>query len=57
MIAKVDAGNYKTISEEISILIDYANLFDKHKIVSQMKVIVPEFKSMNSSFASLDHKN
>ena len=57
MIAKVDAGNYKTISEEISILIDYANLFDKHKIVSQMKVIVPEFKSMNSSFALLDHKN
>ncbi len=57
MIAKVDPGNYKTISEEISILIDYANLFDRHKIVSQMKVIVPEFKSMNSSFALLDHKN
>ncbi|MDC3388823.1 polysaccharide biosynthesis protein, partial [Flavobacteriaceae bacterium] len=57
MIAKLDAGNYKRISEEISVLIDYANLFDTHKIVSQMKVIVPEFKSMNSSFALLDHNN
>jgi FlaA1/EpsC-like NDP-sugar epimerase len=57
MIAKLDAGNYKRISEEISVLIDYANLFDTHKIVSQMKVIVPEFKSMNSSFSLLDHNN
>jgi FlaA1/EpsC-like NDP-sugar epimerase len=57
MIAKLDPGNYKRISEEISVLIDYANLFDTHKIVSQMKVIVPEFKSMNSSFSLLDHNN
>ncbi len=55
MIAKLDPGNYKRISEEISVLIDYAKLFDRHKIVSQMKVIVPEFKSMNSSYEVLDY--
>jgi FlaA1/EpsC-like NDP-sugar epimerase len=57
MIAKLDPGNYKRISEEISVLIDYAKLFDRHKIVSQMKVIVPEFKSMNSTYELLDIKN
>ena len=57
MIAKLDPGNYKRISEEISVLIDYAKLFDRHKIVSQMKVIVPEFKSMNSTYQVLDIKN
>ncbi|MFD0964594.1 polysaccharide biosynthesis protein [Pseudofulvibacter geojedonensis] len=56
MIAKVEAENYNRISEEISVLIDYAKLFDNHKIVSQMKVIVPEFKSMNSAFETLDIK-
>jgi FlaA1/EpsC-like NDP-sugar epimerase len=57
MIAKLDPGNYKRISEEISVLIDYAKLFDRNKIVSQMKVIVPEFKSMNSTYELLDIKN
>jgi len=54
MIAKIGPENFNRISEEISILIDYAELFDNHKIVSQMKVIVPEFKSKNSTFESLD---
>ncbi len=57
MIAKVDSGNYNRVSEEISVLIDYAKLFDTHKIVSQMKLIVPEFKSMNSSYEVLDSNN
>jgi FlaA1/EpsC-like NDP-sugar epimerase len=57
MIAKLDPGNYKRINEEISVLIDYAKLFDRNKIVSQMKVIVPEFKSMNSTYELLDIKN
>jgi FlaA1/EpsC-like NDP-sugar epimerase len=57
MIAKLDPGNYKRINEEISVLIDYAKLFDRNKIVRQMKVIVPEFKSMNSTYELLDIKN
>ena len=54
MIAKVAASDYNKLSEEISILIDYAKRYDKHKIVSQMKVIVPEFISMNSKYEKLD---
>jgi FlaA1/EpsC-like NDP-sugar epimerase len=56
MIAKVATSDYNKLSEEISILIDYAKRFDTHKIVSQMKVIVPEFKSMNSKYETLDIK-
>ncbi|NQY05464.1 MAG: polysaccharide biosynthesis protein, partial [Flavobacteriaceae bacterium] len=56
MIAKVEASQYNKLSEEISILIDYAKRYDTHKIVSQMKVIVPEFKSMNSKYEALDIK-
>ncbi len=54
MIAKVDSNDYNKLSEEVSILIDYAKEFNTQKIVSQMKVIVPEFKSMNSKFQVLD---
>ncbi len=54
MIAEVEQSDYHKLNEEISILIEYANQSNNHKIVSQMKVIVPEFKSMNSKFEALD---
>ena len=54
MIAQVKAEDYNKLSEEISILIDYANQYNSHKIVSQMKVIVPEYRSLNSQFEYLD---
>ena len=44
----------RKISDEISVLINYAENFDNHKLVSQMKIIVPEFKSLNSEYESLD---
>ena len=54
MIAQVEQYSFKELSEEVSILIDYAKQTDNHKIVSQMKVIVPEFKSLNSKYEALD---
>mgnify|MGYP000173915512 FL=1 len=54
MIAKVDSESYSVLTENITQLITYAKAFDSHKIVGQMKKIVPEFKSMNSTFETLD---
>ena len=54
MIAKVAIDNYKDLNENLVTLIDYAKEFDNHKLVSQMKKIVPEFISMNSTFEKLD---
>jgi len=54
MIAKVKTINYRDLNENLAILIDYAKEFNNDKLVSQMKKIVPEFKSMNSAFEKLD---
>jgi len=54
MIAKVAIANYKDLNENLAMLIDYAKEFNNDKLVSQMKKIVPEFKSMNSTFEKLD---
>ncbi len=54
MIAQVEQNDYNKLNEEISVLIDYANRTDNHKTVGQMKVIVPEFKSLNSKYEKLD---
>jgi len=54
MITKVNAEDYNKLSEEISILIDYAKQVNNHKMVTQMKVIVPEYRSLNSQYESLD---
>ena len=57
MIAKVAIANHQVLSSELEILIGFANEFDATKLVGQMKKIVPEFKSMNSKFESLDKNN
>ena len=54
MIAKVGVNKYNELNKDLIQLIDYAKEFDNHKLVSQMKKIVPEFKSMNSAFEKLD---
>jgi hypothetical protein len=35
-------------------LIQISNQFSNNEIVAKMKIIVPEFKSMNSDFECLD---
>lgn len=54
MIAKVQEYNFDDISVQIDELISYSQLCKNFLTVSQMKKIVPEFKSKNSQYERLD---
>ncbi len=54
MIAEEIQDEYETLHVEIDELIGISKFFDNDDIVAKMKKIVPEFKSMNSSFEILD---
>lgn len=54
MIAQEIQDEYHSVQAEIEDLIRIAYSFDKSAIVSKMKKIVPEFKSMNSAYEVLD---
>lgn len=54
MIAQEIQDEFETLHADINELIDTANHFKNEAIVSKMKKIVPEFKSMNSTFQTLD---
>ncbi|WP_264566703.1 polysaccharide biosynthesis protein [Flavobacterium sp. N3904] len=54
MIAEEIQEEFENLHTEINELIGIANFFDNDDIVAKMKVIVPEFKSMNSTFEVLD---
>ena len=54
MIAQEIQDEYLILHEDIEQLIKCATMFDSDMIVSKMKKIVPEFKSMNSQFEVLD---
>jgi len=56
MIAQEIQEEYQTLHTDIEELIGIANLFENDNIVAKMKKIVPEFKSMNSTFELLDLK-
>jgi FlaA1/EpsC-like NDP-sugar epimerase len=56
MIARGEMYNYEEIDSNICELIASAALFDKVEVVKRMKAIVPEYKSMNSSYEKLDKK-
>lgn len=55
MIAQELLEEYENLHADISELILTANSFANDAIVSKMKHIVPEFKSMNSAFEVLDN--
>jgi FlaA1/EpsC-like NDP-sugar epimerase len=55
MIEQVFEDGYESIHFEIDELIGMSRFFDNEDIVSKMKKIVPEFKSMNSHFEVLDN--
>ena len=57
MIALEVNDEVETLCSDIKDLINSANLYDNDDIVSKMKKIVPEFKSMNSTFEVLDKQN
>nr|WP_269686743.1 nucleoside-diphosphate sugar epimerase/dehydratase [Flavobacterium lacustre] len=54
MIAEEIQDEFETLHTDIDELIGIANFFDNDDIVSKMKKIVPEFKSMNSTYQTLD---
>lgn len=54
MIAKVQEYNFETVTNQIDDLIHYSFLCKNFLTVSQMKKIVPEFRSKNSQYERLD---
>ena len=54
MIAQEMEEEFEQLHQDIIELITGSDVFDNDTIVSRMKKIVPEFKSMNSTFAVLD---
>lgn len=56
MVALVRKYDLRKISKEISELIALAERIDTLHVVKKMKELVPEFKSMNSIYAQLDHE-
>lgn len=54
MIAEEILDEFNPLNFAITELIESANQFDNDRMVAQMKQIVPEFKSMNSTFELLD---
>lgn len=56
MIAEEEYDNYISLKSHISELIETAGNYNVDGVVSKMKVIVPEFISMNSDFELLDKK-
>jgi FlaA1/EpsC-like NDP-sugar epimerase len=54
MIAEEIQDEFETLHADIDDLIEKANFFGNDDIVMQMKKIVPEFISMNSTFQLLD---
>jgi FlaA1/EpsC-like NDP-sugar epimerase len=56
MIAKVKEYDFETISKAIQELINLFDTQDNITIVKKMKMLVPEFKSNNSVYETLDNK-
>ncbi len=54
MIAKVRVYDYDDVASHLATLKDCTDLGDYHDIVAEMKRIVPEFKSKNSVWESVD---
>lgn len=56
-VAKVRSYPYEEVKEQFARLQSLIKELDKAGTVSMMKVIVPEFKSRNSVYCTLDEKN
>jgi FlaA1/EpsC-like NDP-sugar epimerase len=54
MISSVQMYDYDTVNQQIEELIKYSTMCKNYLTVSQMKKIVPEFKSKNSQYERLD---
>jgi FlaA1/EpsC-like NDP-sugar epimerase len=54
MIAKVRENDLENTNQQIELLINLLEEQDNYKLVKQMKVLVPEYKSQNSVYEKLD---
>ena len=54
MIAKVRVYDYSEVCSRLASLKKFAEIGDQHAVIAQMKRIVPEFKSQNSQWQSID---
>ena len=54
MIAIDQPGNFEEINSTVERIIKSANKLKSHKVVAKLKYLVPEFKSNNSTFETLD---
>lgn len=54
MIAKVRTYNYPDVASHLDTLLQYLHNGNIHDLVSEMKLMVPEFKSQNSKWEHID---
>jgi FlaA1/EpsC-like NDP-sugar epimerase len=57
MISQDEFHHHQDLNRSIDLLVDIAKVKPNHFIVSKMKKIVPEYKSLNSIYEALDHVN
>lgn len=55
MVAQEEIDSHKSVNESVCDLIGASREYDNNIVVSKMKLLVPEFRSMNSSFEFLDN--
>ena len=56
MIAQEEIDLFENVSSSINEILEASSQYNNHLVVSKMKVLVPEFKSLNSIFEILDKK-
>jgi FlaA1/EpsC-like NDP-sugar epimerase len=54
LIAQEEVDSFEWVKGAVDKLIEVSNDYDNNLIVSNMKLLVPEYKSMNSTFQTLD---
>ncbi|WP_456298732.1 polysaccharide biosynthesis protein [Flavobacterium luminosum] len=57
MVAQEEIDAFEKVSEAIADIMEASSQYNNHLIVTKMKALVPEFKSLNSIFEILDKKN
>nr|WP_169630272.1 nucleoside-diphosphate sugar epimerase/dehydratase [Flavobacterium humi] len=55
MVAQEEIDNHHSVDESIYDIIEASCKYDNNIVVSKMKLLVPEFRSMNSAFEFLDN--
>lgn len=57
MVTQEEIDYFENVSISIAEILEAASQYNNHLVVTKMKILVPEFKSLNSIFEILDKKN